>query len=104
MQKASSRVKPPNTNDATGRSHLVLRIPEKTLIAGRRMRTVDLHNEAFKQAGSVLFAKFGASLVSNTTKRLRTQIANKYATKLIVVSKVGQAFSAHQAQLSSVFE
>lgn len=91
------------SNDDGPRNHLALRIPASTRVSGKLVRTVALHNEHSKRFGSVLFAKFGAPIASKTLQILNDQIRERQQTLLIVVSKVGKSFTAHQAPLASVF-
>jgi hypothetical protein len=82
--------------------HLVLRIPASARVAGKVINAVSCHNEKFTQCNAVLFAKFGASVVSETLDILNNQIRRGRKTQLVVISKVRKSFIAHHARLGAV--
>jgi hypothetical protein len=79
--------------------HLLLRVPLETRVQGKRINTIEAHNEIIEKIGQVALAKFGQPGTLARSEKLKAQIERKVETLLILVVKRGARHFGYQSPL-----
>lgn len=87
----------------TSRFHFAIRIPSVTRVDKTNVDTIRVHNAKVAAEGEALFAKFGAPVLRATLDALNEQIGKGLETRLIVVSKIDNAFVGYQSRLVAIY-